>query len=91
MASIDCVAFGATLILFFLRDVYGSSIDVSKTRIWGPGLYPERIVLPARYFFIRAVDENNVRCVAGNFELLSCLYAIIVLLAPFLFTFWFMP
>lgn len=32
------------------------SVDVEKTRIWGPGLEPHKIVLPVRYFYIQALD-----------------------------------
>lgn len=32
------------------------SVDVEKTRIWGPGLEPHKIVLPVRYFYIQASD-----------------------------------
>ncbi|TDG44736.1 hypothetical protein AWZ03_008877 [Drosophila navojoa] len=34
-------------------------VDVRKTLVWGPGLKPDDIVLPARYFFIHAVDTNG--------------------------------
>lgn len=44
----------------FISHVHGFDLDVSKTQVWGPGLHPETIVLPARYFFIQAVDRNNV-------------------------------
>lgn len=27
-------------------------------RIWGPGLKPHKIIMPARYFFIQAFNEN---------------------------------
>lgn len=32
------------------------SLDVEKTKIWGPGLEPHKIVLPVRYFYIQAID-----------------------------------
>lgn len=32
------------------------SLDVEKTRVWGPGLEPHKIVLPVRYFYIQAID-----------------------------------
>lgn len=32
------------------------SVDVEKTRIWGPGLEPHKIVLPVRHFYIQALD-----------------------------------
>lgn len=31
------------------------SFDYKNSRIWGPGLKPEKIVLPVRFFFIEAV------------------------------------
>lgn len=58
-----------TLILFFwffishfnqttCDDVKTSirSVDVLKTKVWGPGLQPDKIVLPVRYFYIQAFD-----------------------------------
>lgn len=32
------------------------SVDVEKTKIWGPGLEPHKIILPVRYFYIQAID-----------------------------------
>lgn len=37
------------------------SLDVQKTKIWGPGLKPDTIVLPVRYFFIEAFDRQGKR------------------------------
>ncbi|XP_067632235.1 protein O-glucosyltransferase 2-like [Eurosta solidaginis] len=34
-------------------------VDAEKTLVWGPGLKPDEVVLPARYFFIHAVDKNG--------------------------------
>ncbi|XP_031632184.1 protein O-glucosyltransferase 2-like [Contarinia nasturtii] len=34
------------------------SVDVQKTKVWGPGLSPERIVLPVRFFYIHAFDSH---------------------------------
>ncbi len=36
-------------------------IDCNFTRIWGPGLDPENIIMPARYFFIETAGSNNIR------------------------------
>ncbi|CAL1582737.1 unnamed protein product [Knipowitschia caucasica] len=36
----------------------GSSLDAARSLVWGPGLDPE-VVLPARYFFIQAVDGKG--------------------------------
>lgn len=32
------------------------SVDVEKTKVWGPGLEPDKIVLPVRHFYIQPVD-----------------------------------
>ncbi len=34
-------------------------VSPSKTQIWGPGLLPYEIVLPARYFYIQLVGANG--------------------------------
>jgi hypothetical protein len=34
-----------------------SEIDPAECQIWGPGLFPDQIVMPARYFYIQAVDK----------------------------------
>jgi hypothetical protein len=36
-----------------------SEIDPAECQIWGPGLFPDQIVMPARYFYIQAVDNNK--------------------------------
>lgn len=33
------------------------TINSEKTKIWGPGLKPDSINMPARYFFIHPVNE----------------------------------
>lgn len=33
------------------------TINTEKTKIWGPGLKPDSINMPARYFFIHPVNE----------------------------------
>ncbi|XP_068145591.1 protein O-glucosyltransferase 2-like [Drosophila tropicalis] len=48
-----------TIILFARLAV--CEVDVKRTLVWGPGLQPDEIVLPARYFFIHAVDETGKR------------------------------
>ena len=35
-----------------------SSLDASKFLVWGPGLNV-KIVLPVRYFYVQAVDDNG--------------------------------
>jgi hypothetical protein len=32
-------------------------VDPAECYIWGPGLFPDQIVMPARYFYIQAVDK----------------------------------
>lgn len=32
-------------------------VDVYKTKIWGPGLQADKIVLPVYYFYIQPADE----------------------------------
>ncbi|KAB7496132.1 KDEL motif-containing protein 1, partial [Armadillidium nasatum] len=46
--------------------VHGSNedqikVDVNNTKVFGPGLFPELIVLPVRYFFIETYNSKNVR------------------------------
>lgn len=56
------VLFSSFIILFptltKCDDVKSSirSVDVFKTKVWGPGLDPGKVVLPVRYFFIQAYD-----------------------------------
>mgnify|MGYP006948252522 CR=1 FL=1 len=33
--------------------------ETNSFRIWGPGLHPRSIVMPARYFFIQINNGNN--------------------------------
>jgi hypothetical protein len=37
----------------------GSVVDPAECKIWGPGLYPDQIVMPARYFYIQAADRHK--------------------------------
>lgn len=37
------------------------SVDVEKTKVWGPGLEPDKIILPVRYFYIQAIDGYGNR------------------------------
>jgi hypothetical protein len=37
----------------------GSVVDPAESQIWGPGLYPDQIVMPARYFYIQALDRHK--------------------------------
>ncbi|XP_055919879.1 protein O-glucosyltransferase 2-like [Eupeodes corollae] len=49
------------LLLLFVNCVNSETpiVDPEKTLVWGPGLKPDQIVLPVRYFFIQAVDKNG--------------------------------
>lgn len=51
------------IIFFEINITLASKFSAQLTKIWGPGLQPEVFVLPARYFFIQAVDTNNNRYV----------------------------
>lgn len=33
--------------------------DIKNTRLWGPGLYPDEIVLPVRYFYIELLKHDG--------------------------------
>lgn len=51
------------IVTVFLVNKTLSEIEVSPklTKVWGPGLTPDKFVMPARYFFLEAVDSNNIR------------------------------
>lgn len=34
-------------------------VDPAECQIWGPGLHPDKIVMPARYFYIVAADKHK--------------------------------
>ncbi|PNF41553.1 KDEL motif-containing protein 1 [Cryptotermes secundus] len=36
-------------------------VDPAECQIWGPGLQPDKIVMPARYFYIVAVDKHKLK------------------------------
>lgn len=36
-----------------------SDVDLKCSKIWGPGLKPHVITMPARYFFVKAVNCNS--------------------------------
>lgn len=38
-------------------------VNLKLSRVYGPGLQPHIITMPARYFFIEAVNNNNERFV----------------------------
>lgn len=43
-------------------------LDVKRTKVFGPGLQPEKVVYPVRYFFIEAYDTkgNRINKSVGN-------------------------
>lgn len=47
----------------FIVEVIGGkvAVDPKKCKVWGPGLNPDKIVLPARYFFVEAFDKHAKR------------------------------
>ncbi|KAK8746945.1 hypothetical protein OTU49_016907, partial [Cherax quadricarinatus] len=61
-------------VLFFLSvlcHVNGGSeleVDLKKTKVYGPGLQPDQIVYPVRYFFIELYDieGNRIQKSVGN-------------------------
>uniref|UniRef100_A0A6P7F504 Protein O-glucosyltransferase 2-like n=1 Tax=Diabrotica virgifera virgifera TaxID=50390 RepID=A0A6P7F504_DIAVI len=55
--------------LFSYMYIITSDINVELSRVWGPGLTPEKIVMPARYFFVELVDVNNRRIISDDIEL----------------------
>lgn len=50
-------------LLWIINSVISADLSPKLTKVWGPGLKPDDIVMPARYFFIQAVDKNNKRSV----------------------------
>lgn len=41
-------------------------VDTGKSVVWGPGLSPEDLVFPARYFFVQLYDKENNKYVNAN-------------------------
>lgn len=39
----------------------GNNVDITNIQVTGPGLRPDKIVLPARYFFIHLHQNKLVR------------------------------
>ncbi|MBN3291499.1 KDEL1 protein, partial [Polypterus senegalus] len=52
-----CVV-ASLLLIVTARETESASLCPVKTLIWGPGLNP-KIVLPARYFYVQAVDSQG--------------------------------
>lgn len=57
----EFVVFWGLLFNVIPSTVGNESLDSKLTLVWGPGLEPHEVVMPARYFFIQAVDKNNNR------------------------------
>lgn len=51
------------IVLFLIPYIISALLGVEsqKVSIWGPGLEPDKIVMPARYFFVKYEPENNKR------------------------------
>lgn len=56
--------------LFYIivrRTACVSSVNPKLFKVWGPGLQPDVFVMPARYFFIQAVDNNKNKYLLSAF------------------------
>lgn len=42
-----------------IKKISIKSLDYKRTKVWGPGLRPDEIVTPVRYFFIQSVDRHG--------------------------------
>lgn len=51
---------------FFIYTQAEFKLDPGNTKVWGPGLIPHKIIMPARYFFIHAVDDQGNRYILIN-------------------------
>ncbi|XP_030751134.1 protein O-glucosyltransferase 2-like [Sitophilus oryzae] len=45
--------------ILLIANIHALSPDPKLFNVWGPGLHPQDVIMPARYFFIQAVDSNN--------------------------------
>ncbi|KAJ6667402.1 hypothetical protein lerEdw1_016523 [Lerista edwardsae] len=61
-----CLTFG-TIVLVFSESAGGSQLSPENSLIWGPGLRAD-VVLPARYFYVQAVDTEGKRFTASPGE-----------------------
>ncbi|CAH1992429.1 unnamed protein product [Acanthoscelides obtectus] len=43
-----------------------SGVNLNETNIWGPGLKPDKIVMPARYFFIQLACTERDQCISNS-------------------------
>lgn len=49
----------ALLVITCLVSINAVQINPAKTKVWGPGLHPTFITLPARYFFVQFFDTSG--------------------------------
>lgn len=51
------------IIIFLISPIISAILGVEsqKVSVWGPGLEPDKLVMPARYFFVKYEPENNNR------------------------------
>lgn len=56
-----------TIVLVFPESAGGSQLSPENSLIWGPGLRAD-VVLPARYFYVQAVDSEGKRFTASPGE-----------------------
>ncbi|KAL0274123.1 UNVERIFIED_CONTAM: hypothetical protein PYX00_006622 [Menopon gallinae] len=47
------------IFLFNISQQSEIKVDPSKSMAWGPGLSPDKLVFPARYFFVQLFDETG--------------------------------
>ncbi|XP_046385812.1 protein O-glucosyltransferase 2-like [Ischnura elegans] len=61
----QCKLFVLFIFIFAVRDAsfedISDEIDPINTLVWGPGLKPSQIVMPARYFYIHGVNSKLQR------------------------------
>nr|XP_023019502.1 KDEL motif-containing protein 1-like [Leptinotarsa decemlineata] len=50
---------GGILLSLFGFVWMGTDVNPKLSRIWGPGLTPDTIIMPARYFFVSLIDHKN--------------------------------
>lgn len=56
-----CKLFFFILVIVKVNTALGNNLNPQLTKVWGPGLQPDIYILPARYFFIQAVNDNNAK------------------------------
>jgi hypothetical protein len=61
LCKMNLLLLGIVLDSMLLVSSKDSAVDPAECQVWGPGLYPDQIVMPARYFYIQAVDKHKHR------------------------------